>query len=164
MAETTRKWVGTMDTKAAFISTLNAGLLTFIWTGAKLEDKEGLLSYLGLFATLCSLTSLFVSLRVILPKSSLRSVLGKTVTYAGGYKPISFYGFIAENFPKDKHEEFIKYVNKMDEEALAMEALEQHYTISHVVYRKAKLLTIAGYIFKLSLIVTVFTLALKKVF
>jgi len=38
MVETSRKWVSVMDTKAGFLSGLNALLLGYIWTGAKLME------------------------------------------------------------------------------------------------------------------------------
>jgi len=51
MAETSRKWVSAMDTKAGFISALNAGLLGFVWTGAKLIDAGVWPKSLALLAT-----------------------------------------------------------------------------------------------------------------
>ena len=46
-----RKWVSVMDAKAGFISAMNAGVLTFIWSGAKLAFLEGAGRNLALLAT-----------------------------------------------------------------------------------------------------------------
>ena len=78
MAETTRKWVSVMDTKAGFISALNAGLLGFIWTGAKLVEGGCWQKGLALAATVFSFSSLFVALRIVLPRASLKHILGGT--------------------------------------------------------------------------------------
>ncbi|WP_087128854.1 hypothetical protein [Caballeronia concitans] len=38
-AEISRKWVSVMDTKAAFVSAMNAALLVFVWTGELGKDR-----------------------------------------------------------------------------------------------------------------------------
>ncbi len=158
MAETTRKWVSVMDTKAGFISALNAGLLGFIWTGAKLIEA-GLPKVFALSATVFSLLSLFTALKVVLPRASLKHVFGKHSTYSS--KQISFYGFVADYYPKEDSNRFLDEVQQIDEVSLAREALEQHFTISHIVQCKSKLVAVAGYLLQIALVLTVFSMFIK---
>ena len=90
MAEITRKWVSVMDTKAGFISALNAGLLGFIWTGAKLIEGGYWQKGLALAATVFSFSSLIVALHIVLPRASLKHIFGRHTSYVEGFKPISF--------------------------------------------------------------------------
>lgn len=154
MAETTRKWVSVMDTKAGFISALNAGLLGFIWTGAKLIDASCWTKYLAMAATGLSLVSLWVALRIVLPRASLKHVFGRHSTYVEGFKPISFYGFVADHYPKGDDGRFLDEVKKLDEAALIDEALEQHFTTSHVVQAKSKCVAVSGLFLKASILLT----------
>ncbi|MGJ0484490.1 MAG: hypothetical protein ACR65R_08140 [Methylomicrobium sp.] len=163
MAETTRKWVSVMDTKAGFISALNAGMLAIMWSGAKLQNGSCWQKGLALSATLLSLISLFVALRVVLPRACLMHVFGHPLNYADGYKPISFYGFVATNYTNRQDGKFIDDVMKLDEAALAKEALEQHFTISHVVHAKSNLVAIAGLFLKLALLLASFALFSKVI-
>ena len=152
MTETTRKWVSVMYTKAGFISALNAGLLAFVWTGAKLIEGDFWQKYLALGATAFSLVSLFMALRVVLPCCTLKQVFGRNLAYVEDFKPISFYGFVAGNYPKGQDGRFIKDVMELDEKDLAKEALEQHFTISHVVQSKSNSVAIAGHFLKIALL------------
>jgi len=152
MAETTRKWVSVMDTKAGFLSALNAGLLGFIWTGAKLIDGACWPKYLAVAATVFSLASLWTALRIILPRASLKHVFGRCSTYIEGFKPISFYGFVADHYPKGEDGRFLREAKKLDNEALIDEALEQHFTTSHIVQVKSNHVAIAGYLLQASLL------------
>jgi hypothetical protein len=161
MAETNRKWVSVMDTKAGFISALNAGLLGFVWTGAKLIDGSCWQKDLAMAVTGFSLVSLLVALRVVLPRASLKHVFGRHSTYVEGFKPISFYGFVADHYPKGQDGRFINEVKKLDEAALIDEALEQHFTTSHIVQAKSNCVAIAGLFLKTALLLTGVALFLK---
>lgn len=152
MAETTRKWVSVMDTKAGFLSALNAGLLGFVWTGAKLADGSYWSKGLAMAATVCSLASLLVALWVVLPRASLTRIFGRNIAYVEGFKPISFYGFVADNYPKGEDGRFLEEVKTLDEVALMDEALEQHFTLSHVVQKKSNYVVIAGRLLVIALI------------
>lgn len=161
MAETTRKWVSVMDTKAGFISALNAGLLGFVWTGAKLIDGNCWSKDLAMAATVFSIASLWVALRVVLPRASLKHVFGQHIGYVEDFKPISFYGFVADYYPKGEDGRFIDEVKKLDDIALIDEALEQHFTTSHVVQAKSKCVAISGLFLKTALLLTGLALFLK---
>lgn len=161
MTETSRKWVSVMDAKAGFISALCAASLAFIWTGAKLADSQGCVRSLAITATLLILISLFLALRVILPRVSLSHAFGKDLVYTGGYHPISFFSYIADNYPAEKHQQFLELVDSMDEKTFAREALEQHYTISHVLRRKSKGVAIAGWVWLASSVVAVTAMILR---
>lgn len=161
IAETTRKWVSVMDTKAGFISALNAGLLGFIWTGAKLIDAGIWPKYLALLATMFSLFSLLSALWVVLPRSSLRKVFGKEIQYTDGFKAISFYGYVAEHYPKGQGDMFIAEVEAMDTAVLAHEVLEQHYTTCHVVQKKSIWVARAGWVLIIAFVFIGIALILK---
>jgi hypothetical protein len=164
MTETTRKWVSVMDTKAGFVSALNAGLLGFIWTGARLIDGNFWPKGLALAATAFSLISLFTALRSVLPRASLKHVFGRGLAYADGFKPISFYGFVADHYPKGQDGRFIAEVKQLDEASLIDETLEQHFTTSHIVQRKSRLVAIAGLFLTIALLLTSSALFLKAIF
>lgn len=162
MAENTRKWVSVMDTKAGFISALNAGLLGFIWTGAKLIDNGGCWQKgLALAATVSSFASLMVALWIVLPRASLQRTFGKNTTYIADYKPISFYGFVASNYSRKESGRFLSDVKKLDEAKLIDEALEQHFTTSHVAHAKTKCVEHAGYFLQAGLFLTAAALVAK---
>ena len=145
-AELGRKWSSVMDSKASFLSAINVALLGFIWTQAKLSTSTGIVYKISLIATIFSAISLFVALRVVLPRTKLKQIFGKPLEYTKGNHPVSFFGFVASNYPIEKHTDFLNYVNNMDEEAFLNEAIEQHYTISHVVHKKSNNVACAGYI------------------
>jgi len=161
MAETSRKWVSVMDTKAGFISALCAASLVFIWSGAKLADSPGCVRVLAITATVLIVASLFLALQIILPRTNLFQAFRKRLVYAGDYHPISFFSYVAEKFPSEKHKEFLDLVDSMDEKALAREALEQHYTICHVLQRKSKGVAIAGWMWLMSALVIVVAMILR---
>jgi len=163
MTETTRKWISVMDTKAGFISALNAGLLGFIWTGAKLTEGVGWNwpKCLALTATAAALASLLIALNIVLPRSSLEHVFGRGSKYVDGFKAISFYGYVAKHYPKGQDGRFLDDVKKLDDAALIDEALEQHFTISHVVQAKSNCVAKAGLLLKLALLLTGAALILK---
>ncbi|MBX9896264.1 MAG: hypothetical protein K2Y09_14030 [Nitrosomonas sp.] len=162
MAENTRKWISVMDTKAGFISALNAGLLGFIWTGAKLIENGCWQKGLALAATVSSFASLMVALWIVLPRASLQRAFGKNTAYIGDYKPISFYGFVASNYSRKESGRFLSDVKKLDEAQLIDEALEQHFTTSHIAHAKTKCVEHAGY-FLLSALFFTFAALVAKV-
>ena len=161
MAETTRKWVSVMDTKAGFLSALNAAALTFIWTDAKLVNAQGCPYYLSLLATAFILMSLFLALKVVLPRISLRHAFGTPLEYVSKYEPISYFAYVAKNYPSEKHADFMSKVDGMDEVALAREALEQHYTTCHVVQRKSSGVAYAGWLWMLAAILVVLAMIIR---
>ena len=162
MAETTRKWVSVMDTKAGFLSALNAATLTFIWSGARFGIIQGLSYALLLAATGFILLSLFLALKVVLPRIHLRHAFGTPMEYVNNYEPISYFGCVAKNYPCEKHADFISRVDGMDEIALAREALEQHYTTCHVVQRKSTGIAYAGWLWMLAAILVVLAMIIKE--
>lgn len=161
MTEVSRKWVSVMDAKAGFISTLCGSAIVFIWTGAKLPDVHGIVRYLSLIATIIAMVGLYLSLRVVLPRVTLTQAFGKKLTYAKNYRSISFFGYVADYYPVSEHAKFIADVNAMSEKDFAKEALEQHYTICHVLQQKSRGVAIAGWAWLLSVIFIVTALILK---
>jgi hypothetical protein len=143
-AENSRKWVSVMDTKAGFISAMNVGLLTFIWMGAKLTSTPGIVSFLALGATTFALLSLLLSLWIVLPRISLPKAFGKPMSYTPDYEPVSFYAHVAKNFGETEWPKYRRKVDDMDDLDFAEESLEQHFTISHILYRKSVWLTRSG--------------------
>lgn len=145
-AETTRKWVSVMDAKAAFLSALNGAVITFIWTGAKLTATSHWPERLGLIATGFALLGLLFALWAIAPRQSLRAVFGRSINWTGDYQPFSFYAFIATKYKPGDFELLASSVDRCEEKDFAREALEQHFTVSHVVYNKSLWVTRAGYL------------------
>lgn len=143
-AELGRKWSSVMDAKASFLSVLNVALLSFIWTQAKLSATSGWIYKFSILATAVSIVSLIIALKVILPRTTLKQIFGQPLSYTNGNQAVSFFGFVASNYPIEKHTDFIEYVNGMDEEDFLKEAIEQHYTISHVVQKKSSHVATAG--------------------
>lgn len=133
-----------MDAKAGFISAMNAGLLTFLWTGAKLTSAGGWAYGLSIGATAFALISLLLSLWIVVPRVDLQKVFGKDSGYAPEYEPVSFYAHVAKTYTPSRWAQYKGKVDGMSEHDLAEEALEQHFTISHVLYRKHVWLTRAG--------------------
>ncbi len=135
-ADLGRKWSQVMDAKAGFLSALNVALLVFIWTGAKLLDTPGTHCF-ALGASTLAFISLFISLTAVFPRTTLKHAFGKDLEYKNNYRAVSFYGHVAHHFPPEKFETFLATVDSMDVEAFAREALEQHFTISHIVQKKS---------------------------
>lgn len=156
-----RKWSSVMDTKAGFISTVNLALIGFIWSGAKLGDTTGWPHRLGLSATLLALISLYLAIKVVLPRTTLAHAFGAPLEYTKIHKAISFYGYVAANYPHQEHSNFIADVNAMSEEDFAREALEQHFTISHIVQKKSDGIVRSGIIWLLAIACTAVALAIK---
>ena len=162
MTEVSRKWVSVIDTKAGFISALCGSAIVFTWTGAKLPEVPGTVRYLALGATAMALISLFLSLRVVLPRITLREAFGQKLTYSESHKPISFFGYVADAYPAKEHMAFVAQVDAMGEKELAREALEQHYTICHVLQRKSKEVVLAGWVWLFSVALIAAALIFKS--
>lgn len=161
-AENTRKWVSVMDAKAGFISAMNAGVLTFIWSGAKLALLDGAGRNLALVATAFSLVSLFIALCIVLPRITLDSVFGEKASYSGDYAPISFFAYVADKFTDKQWPQFHSKVDALDEKMLGEEQLEQHFTISHVLKKKSTGLVRAGVALLASVAITGLALFAKE--
>lgn len=160
-ADLGRKWSQIMDAKAGFLSALNVALIGFIWTGAKLGDASGCPHILGLVAAVIATMSLFISILVVAPRTTLKHAFGMDLEYSNGYRAVSFFGDVARNFPHKKHEEFMAALDAMDEEAFAREALEQHYTISHIVQKKSDGVARASMLWLLAVVVVIAALLVK---
>jgi hypothetical protein len=143
-AEISRKWVSVLDAKAGFISAMSAALVGFLWTGARLGAETGWPKWLAVGSTVFALVALAMALLIVLPKISVSSVFGKDTDYVNDYGPVSFYGHVAAKYPSEKWEAYLADVEKMDAHALAVEALEQHFTVSHVLKHKSDQMTGAG--------------------
>jgi len=91
LADSTRRWVSVMDTKAGFMFAVNGALLTFMWTAARLGEVLALARWLAMGASLCSLLALLAALWIIIP----RAASGRLGAGSGAYRPISFYGYVA---------------------------------------------------------------------
>ena len=156
-----RKWSAIMDAKAGFFATINLALIGFIWTGAKLGDMSGWPGRFGLLATSIATLSLYFAIKVVLPRTTLAHAFGTPLEYIDNYKAISFYSYIAANFPHEKHAEFIADVNAMSEEDFAREALEQHFTISHVVQKKSVGIIRAGTLWFTASVLTIIALVIR---
>lgn len=161
MAEATRKWVSVMDAKAGFLATLNAATLTFIWSVAKPGDAQGWGDFLALFATVLVLLSLFLALKVVLPRTKLQHAFGQSVEYTSNYEPVSYFGFVATTYPSERHADFLSRVDGLDELAFAREALEQHYTTCHVVQKKASGVAYAGWTWMFAIVLVVVGLLVR---
>lgn len=136
-AEIGRKWTTTMDSKGSFFSAMNAGILALLWGGFKIGQWCGLAFVLGVSATICSLVALFAAVLVIAPRESLSNLVGKKSPWTSEYKPLSFYGYIASRYGNNGLKDMISEFRKLEVDAFAYEALEQHYTISMAVQRKS---------------------------
>ena len=68
LADSTRRWVAVMDTKAGFMFAVNGALLTFMWTAARLGEVLALARWLAMGASLCSLLALLAALWIIIPQ------------------------------------------------------------------------------------------------
>lgn len=163
MAETSRKWVAVMDAKAAFLSGLNAALLAFLWAGARFTSEVGWPLWIALAATLFLSISMWLAISVVLPRATLSAGMKTPMKYQGGFKPVSFYGFVASTYPAGKFEEFRRDVICLDEDALARESLEQHYVISHIVQQKSDGVRHAGVVWLCALFLAAVAMVVKAV-
>lgn len=162
-AETTCKWVTVMDAKAAFLSALNGVLIGFLWAGAKLGEVPPVpcARAIGVASSIAAFLALVGALWSIVPRERLRVLFGGAVTWAPSYQPFSFYGFIAARYQPSDFAKLESDLGGLDETAFAREALEQHFTISHVVQAKSVWVARAGYLSVLAIFLAGVALILK---
>lgn len=161
MAEVSRKWCTVMDTKAGFVSALNAALLAFLWSGGRFGDETCWPLWAALLSTGLSAASLWIAVLTAIPTESLKASLKRNVTYKDGYKPVSFYAYVAVNY-QDSQARFERDVWALGEDDLAREALEQHYAISHVARQKSKKVAAAALVWVVALLAAAAALTLKR--
>ena len=157
MAEVSRKWVTTLDAKAGFIAAMNAALLGFIWTSAKLPAATASWPHrFGLVATGLSLISLCLAMTVVVPRTRLGQASASQVPKGTPtVKAVTFYGFVADQYPVDQRERFVDDVLQLSASDLAREALEQHHAICHVAIAKNSSVCFSGWIWLAAMVLTV---------
>lgn len=136
-ADLGRKWTTAMDSKGAFLSALNGGVLAFIWGGLKVEKWTGAELYFCIAATGISVAALMTALLVITPREKPSVLVGRKSPWTNEYRPWSFYGFIAKRYGVTGYRQMLTDFRNVGEEEFAYEALEQHLAISCVVQRKS---------------------------
>jgi len=136
-----------MDTKAAFLSALNGVLIAFLWlvcvwrkVRLRPAPARGGREFGG------RLLALLLALWSILPRESPSVVFGGKAEWTRDYQPFSFYGFISSRYVPQTSPKLEADLGKLDETGLTREALEQHFTISHVVRAKSVCVTRSGYL------------------
>jgi hypothetical protein len=160
-AEISRKWVAIMDAKAGFTAALNLGLLAFLWTGAKLSDSEGSVRWLTILATVLSLFSICSAIFVAMPRESLNQIFGVKMSWHGNYRPISYYGFVASKYGEKDFAVMEKDAAAMTMADIALEALEQHFVISHSIAKKSAFVKLAAVALFLAMICAGIALTIK---
>lgn len=159
-AAISRTWVHLFDAKAGFITAINLGLIAALWSGSVLiaDNEISLLTKCaGGTTTLFSIASVLMALLAILPRDKLKQIFtGKK--WSSHYHPLSFYGYVSKNFSIQDFQAFQKIANEQNIAALADEALEQHFVISHTVNIKSKWVEWSGYFLVLAFIGTAITL------
>jgi hypothetical protein len=161
-AEISRKWVSVLDAKAGFISAMSAALVGFVWAGARLGAEPGWAKWFAIGSTVFAFVSLATALLIVLPKIKVSTVFGSNTEYHKEYGPVSFYGHVAAKYPSDKWPDYLSRVEQMDQHTLAVEALEQHFTISHVLKTKSERLSRAGVFLVLALAMTGLAILIKE--
>jgi hypothetical protein len=136
-ADISRRWTATMDSKGAFFSALNAGILAFLWGSLKVENWTGIERYFCKGATGASLLALGCALIAVAPREKLSTLVGRKSPWTPTFKPLSFYGYVAKHYGKDGLREMVNDFRVLDEAGFAYEALEQHFSISLVIQRKS---------------------------
>jgi hypothetical protein len=157
MVEVSRKWVTVMDAKAAFVSAMNAGLLAFIWAGAKLGDMPACRSA-SVTASVFSLFSLTAAVWIVMPRGTVPGI--KPARQQTGPQPVSFYGYVA-GFKNAQ--DFAEHGHQLSERELVDEALHQQWAISKVVKRKESVMIFAGRMLLLAVVTTGVALVQKVV-
>jgi len=140
LADSTRRWVAVMDTKAGFMFAVHGALLTFMWTAARLGEVLALARWLAMGASLCSLLALLAALWIIIP----RAAIGRLGAGSAQYRPISFYGYVARVYAAEEFGRFESDLAKLDDADFAREAMEEHFTVSRIVEAKATWVSVSG--------------------
>ena len=139
-ADSTRRWISVMDTKAGFLFAVNGALLTFMWIGARLADVVLAAQWLAIGASLSSLLALLAALWIIIP----RPTTGRRSRENADPRPISFYGYVAKRYVDADFGQFENELAQFDDGDFAREALEEHFTVSRIVQAKSEWVTISG--------------------
>lgn len=153
-AEISRKWTQIMDAKAGFITALNLGLLSLLWSGVKVQEGCSISKWLGALATMSAIFSICSAILATLPRESLKNIFGRPVAWKGDYLPISFYGAISKAYKPEEFTNFFNLADVQTEEQMAYEALEQHFVISHGAAKKSTCVTHAGWFLFFAVVVT----------
>jgi hypothetical protein len=163
MADVSRKWVATLDAKAGFIAAINAALLGFIWSSAKLPEAGARWPHaLGLVSTAFSLLSLCLAMGVVVPRIRVAfAAVPDAPDARPAVKAVSFYGFVATKYAPDRSCRFVDDVWQLSEGDLAREALEQHHAICHVAFAKNYSVQRAGWVWFAALAMTVLGIVVK---
>jgi len=162
-ADNTRKWVTIMDAKAGFLSALNGVLIAFLWAGMRLGEgaPTPCARTVAVASSLIALLALLVALWSMLPRESPRVVFGGKAEWTPSYQPFSFYGFVSTRYMPADFSKLETDLGNLDETGLAREALEQHFTISHVVRAKSVCVTRSGYLTVVAIVLAGAALLLK---
>lgn len=163
MADVSRKWVATLDAKAGFIAAINAALLGFIWSSAKLPEAAARWPHaFGVVSTAFSLLSLCLAMGVVVPRiRPAFALVPDTPDARPAIKAVSFYGFVATQYAPDQTGRFVDDVWQLSEGDLAREALEQHHAICHVAFSKNCSVQRAGWVWFAALAMTVLGVVIK---
>jgi hypothetical protein len=163
LADTTRRWIGVMDTKAGFISALNGALLSFMWIGAHLSEVQASVKWLALTASVLSLLALLAALSIIIPRQTFSTLIGRKRAFEGEFRPFSFYGYVATRYSDDGFSRFEADLARLDEADFSREALEQHFTVSRIVEAKSERVTLAVRLTMLSMALAGIGLIVKTI-
>jgi hypothetical protein len=142
LADTTRRWIAVMDTKAGFISALNGALLSFMWIGAHLNEVHATVKWLALTASVLSLLALLAALSIIIPRQTISQARAEPA-WKPEQAPFSFYGYVAKRYSDAGFAEFEADLARLDDTDFSKEALEQHFTVSRIVQAKSDRVTLA---------------------
>lgn len=155
MTEVSRKWVTSLDAKAAFLVALNGALLTFIWSSAKLpECNLAPVKWFGILATLLLLASMLYAANAVFPRIRL--------DVKPSVPSVSFFGHVAGMYEQSKGSKFADDVLAFNDTDLIREILEQHHAISHVAMIKYNRIQQSAQFWIVALTTTLFTLILKS--
>jgi hypothetical protein len=162
-ADISRRWTAVMDAKAAFISTLNGALLAFLSAGIKVFEQSGLVKGFGVITAILALIALVCAVIVILPRGSVSMLTGRKVRWTPKYRPVSFYGHVADQYGPNNFKQLEEDAAFMDSADFAQEALEQHFAISIVIRKKERLVSQATMVTISAVIFGGFTLVARMV-
>jgi len=146
-------WNDAMDMKANFISVFNTALLGFLFTQRDLFTAHDYVKCLFIAALVCGVVSLFMSFFVVLPKLTLKSIMGQDMDFSEDFKPVSFFNFITVKYKAGAPEQYVQDMQGMDLYGFQREALGQHFVISHRLKQKSDQVRNAGVLAMIGLFV-----------
>lgn len=161
-SEISRKWTTTLDAKAAFLSAMNGALLGFLWAAAKLPSETGLVHWLALGATFLCTFSLVAALLVVLPRIGLKAIFSNHQVHQPDHQAFSFYGYVASKYSAGAFNYFKEEMDRVKEADYLTEALEQHFTISHVALKKTRWVARSGWALIFSVAITLVALVARE--